>query len=224
MVADILRRLSDVERPGSFANRMRGKRFQRFEELASRLPRPISILDIGGTVELWIQRGWADKEDVQITLVNIQEDRRKHTRILSRIGDATDLCDFSDKSIDVVFSNSVIEHLCTRENQAAMAKEIMRVGRDFWVQTPNWWFPMEPHFQVPGWQWMPRSLRIRILMRRACGRRGPCATYADAASLVDEIRLLTGRELADLFPTAQVVPERLAGLVKSWIVHSSFRQ
>ncbi len=223
MVADLLRRLSDVERQGSFANRMRGRRFQRFETLASALPRPISILDIGGTVEFWVQRGWANRDDIHITLVNIQKDPKEHRRIVSKVGDATNLIEYPDKSIDIVFSNSVIEHLCTRENQAAMAKEIMRVGRDFWVQTPNWWFPMEPHFQVPGWQWMPRSVRIAVLRRKQCGRRGPCTTDEDAASLVDEIRLLTRKELVDLFPEAKVVSERLVGLVKSWIVHSDFR-
>ena len=222
MIGNLMRRLSDVERPGSFSNRMRAKRFQRFENLVTRLPRPISILDIGGTVEFWEQRGWADRDDVQITLVNIKPATKNHDRIKSVVGDATNLSNFDDKSVSVVFSNSVIEHLFDREHQEMMAREVVRVGRDYWLQTPNHWFPVEPHFQVPLWQFLPRSLRIRILMKRQCGRRGPCATREEAARLIDEIRLMTYGELKALFPAAQIVPERLGGLVKSWIVHSRF--
>jgi len=182
----------------------------------------MTILDIGGTVEFWEQRGWAERDDVQITLVNIKPPTKEHKRIASVVGDATNLSDFEDRSVSVVFSNSVIEHLFDWEHQELMAREVVRVGRDYWLQTPNRWFPIEPHFQVPLWQFLPRALRVRILMKRQCGRRGPCATQEEAERLIDEIRLLTRTELNVLFPGAQIAPERLGGLVKSWIVHSRF--
>ncbi len=222
VIGDMLRRMTDVERPGSLSNRLRSKRFQHFERLVARLRRPLTILDIGGTVEFWEQRGWADREDVQITLLNLLPASRTHARISSVVGDATDLSNFEDRSVDVVFSNSVIEHLFDREHQQRMANEVVRVGRDYWLQTPNRWFPMEPHFQVPLWQFLPRSLRVRILMKRQCGRRGPCGTREEAERLIDEVSLLTRGELVAFFPDAQIVPERLGGLVKSWIVHSRF--
>ena len=69
--------------------------------------------------------------------------------------DATNLHEFGDASFDIAFSNSVIEHLSTFENQARMAAEVRRVARAYWVQTPNFWFPIEPHFLVPAWHWLP---------------------------------------------------------------------
>ena len=222
MIGDLFRRMSDVERPESLSNRLRNRRFRHFENLCSRLPRPLSILDIGGTAEFWEQRGWADRQDIQITLLNLFPASRIHGRVLSVVGDATDLSGFPDQSVDIVFSNSVIEHLFDREHQKRMANEVVRVGRDYWLQTPNRWFPMEPHFQVPLWQFLPRSLRVRILMKRQCGRRGPCGTREEAERLIDEVSLLTRGELVAFFPDAQIVPERLGGLVKSWIVHSRF--
>jgi hypothetical protein len=224
MIGNFLRRLSDAERPGSFSNRMRSQRFKHFEGLVSHLTFPISILDIGGTVDFWEKRGWAGREDVSITLINLQKEPSPHSNITSKVGDATCLNEFADKSVDVVFSNSVIEHLFSDGNQCAMAREVARIGRDYWIQTPNFWFPMEPHFQMPGWQWLPRSIRINLLMRKKCGRRGPCANQSDAEALVDEVRLLTKRDLARMFPDAAITPEKFFGLVKSWMVHSTFRR
>ncbi len=116
----------------------------------------------------------------------------------------------------------MIEHLFTFEQQRRMASEIQRVSKSYWVQTPNYWFPMEPHFHVPGWQWMPLDLRIAMIRRWRCGWRGPCADPARARDLVAEIRLMTGRELQTIFPHATLLPERFCGLVKSWIVIGGF--
>lgn len=222
MIGNFLRGLSDAERPGSLSNRMRARRFQHFLRLTEKLPRPITILDVGGTVDFWLQRGWADREDVEITLLNMAQPERTHEGIRFVQGDATNLSEFADNSYAVVFSNSVIEHLFDKGNQEKMAKEAMRVGRDYWIQTPNRWFPIEPHFQVPFWQFLPVTLRVRLIMRHRFGRRGPCGSLAEAEELVKEIRLLTGRELRELFPDGELLPERFLGLVKSWTVHSRF--
>jgi hypothetical protein len=217
-----LRWLADDENPASFSNKLRARRFRQFEALVASLPRPLRILDVGGTNDFWEQRGWAGRNDVQIFSVNLVPETRKHSNIQPLAGNATDLAQFGDKSFDVAFSNSVIEHLFTFENQRRMAKEIQRVGKAFWVQTPNFWFPMEPHFQVPGWQWMPLRLRTAIIQRWQCGWRGPCADAAGARKLVEEVRLLGRSELQSIFPGAKVVPEQFCGLVKSWIVIGGF--
>lgn len=52
---------------------------------------------------------------------------------------------FQDNEFDAVFSNSVIEHVGDYEAQRQMANEIMRVGKRYFVQTPNFYFPIEPH-------------------------------------------------------------------------------
>ncbi len=217
----LIQRLAAVENPNSLSNRMRSKRFRRFEQLVEPLPRPLRIIDFGGTPEFWEQRGWGGREDVQITAVNIQPRLGCRPNFRPMFGDVADLSQFADNSFDIAFSNSVIEHLFTFERQAAMANELQRVAPVFWLQTPNYWFPIEPHFHVPGWQWLPIGLRKAIIQRRRCGWRGPCPDAEQADQVVREVQLLTRNQLQRLFPSATIVPERFAGLVKSWIVHSA---
>lgn len=214
--------MSDWKNPGSFSNRMRSRRMELLERLMEPMRRPVRVLDVGGTNSFWEMRGWAGRDDVQIITVNLKAEERRHSNIEPRVGDAIDLSEYADESFDVAFSNSVIEHLFTYENQVAMAREVRRVARAYWVQTPNYWFPIEPHFHLPGWQWMPRRIRTELLRRRRCGWRGPCPDREQARRMVEEVRLMTRRELRRLFPGATIRAERFAGLVKSWIVYDGF--
>lgn len=213
-----IRHLADSENPQSFANRLRTQRFQKFEKLVSKLPLPLRILDVGGTNTFWQNRGWAERPGIEIFSLNLFAQKKQHTNIEPLTGDATNLSQFDDGSFDVAFSNSVIEHLFTSHKQSQMASEIQRVGKSFWVQTPNYWFPFEPHFHVPAWQWLPLEARVALIRRWRCGWRGPCPDSAHARELVEELRLLSRRELRGMFPGAVLVPERFAGLVKSWTV------
>lgn len=217
-----LRKVANVEDPGSVSNRMRSRRMEKFAGLIASLPKPIRILDVGGTALFWQQRGWTERPGVHITTVNLEAEAKKWPSIDSVKGDATRMPEFGDKSFDVVFSNSVIEHLFTFENQAKMAAEVQRIGRAFWVQTPNYWFPIEPHFHVPGWQWMPVSMRVAMLRRRRCGWRGPCPNTDEARALVTEVRLLTASEMRRVFPTAKLWRERVMGLTKSFVAIGGF--
>jgi hypothetical protein len=218
-----LRTHTDTNNPISLSNQMRAKRFEVFQKLAASLPRPLSIIDIGGTPKFWELCGWANRDDIHITLVNLKNSECKHSNIEIKVGDATNLADYSDQSFDIAFSNSVIEHLFTYENQASMAREVQRVGRAYWVQTPNYWFPIEPHFQILGWQWLPTTVRVAIIRRFTCGRRGPYPNPEQARKTVREIRLMTRRELSQLFQDdANIRAEMFCGLVKSWIVFGGF--
>lgn len=208
---------SDVSDPRSLSNTLRTRRFQRFVELTRDMPRPLSILDVGGTEQFWEQRGWAGLPDVRITLLNLEACECRHETIRGIAGDATDLSEFEDGSFDVAFSNSVIEHLFTWKNQQAMAREVRRVGRAYWVQTPNFWFPVEPHFLTPLWHWLPSSVRIALLRRRRFGQRGPCPDAEEARRMVEEIRLVTAREMRTLFPDGEIISEKFYGLVKSFV-------
>jgi hypothetical protein len=214
--------LADLNNPNSLSNRMRSRRFRIFEALVKSVPRPMRILDVGGTNAFWEQRGWADRDDVQITLLNLAPQEKRHANITPLTGTATDLSQFSSSSFEIVFSNSVIEHLFTFENQRQMAKEIRRVAKAFWVQTPNFWFAMEPHFHVPGWHWMPLSVRVAMLRKWKCGWLGPCPDSAQARERVTEVRLMTSSELREIFPGAKLIPERFGVFVKSWIAIDGF--
>lgn len=193
-----------------------------FEQLTAALPRPLRIIDIGGTNAFWSQRGWAGRDDVQIVTVNLQAEPQQFPNIECRTGDATSLGAVADREFDIAFSNSVIEHLFTKDAQRKMADEVRRVARAYWVQTPNFWFPIEPHFHVPGWQWMPVAARVAILRRRRCGWRGPVPDPQKALDAVTEVRLLTGSEMRELFPGATIWREKLGGLTKSWVAYSGF--
>jgi hypothetical protein len=217
-----LQELATDGRVGSLSHRLRSRRFELFESLTAGLPRPLRIIDVGGTNTFWEQRGWAGREDVEITLVNLEAEERRHENIVTTAGDATDLVDHADDSFDVAFSNSVIEHLYTASNQAKMAREIGRVAPAYWVQTPNFWFPIEPHFLVPAWHWLPEDARVAILRRRGVGWAGRCPDPVQARDIVEQHRLMRRSELAKLFPDAQIVGERIGGLVKSWTAIRGF--
>ncbi len=197
--------------------RRRAARFQRIEERILALPKPIKIIDIGGTNEFWESAGWTTRPEVHVTLVNLFPQEQKHDNVLPVQGDATAL-DYRDDEFSLAFSNSVIEHLFTYENQQKMAAEVDRVARAYYVQTPNFWFPVEPHFHFLGWHWLPESIRIEILRRRTCGFRPKTPDLDRARESVREIRLLTRSELKRLFPGAEIEAEKMFGLVKSWMV------
>ena len=108
---------------------------------------------------------------------------------------------FADDEFDLVYCSSVIEHVPPARRRA-FARELRRVGRGWYVQTPAYSFPIEPHSLLPGAQWLPVGLRRRYW------RLGVAGGW-------EEISLLRRRELEELFGPAR--PERFAGLVKSWV-------
>ena len=214
-----IRTLADPKDPSSFANKLRAKRFREFEKWTGAMPRPLRILDVGGTNIYWEIRGWAGRTDIHIVALNDVAEVQRHENVQPVFAsDLSNLKRFDDGSFDLVFSNSVIEHLYSFENQRRMAAEIQRVGKCFWIQSPNFWFPIEPHFYVPGWQWMPVELRVAALRRWRVGCKGPFADTTHARDAVTEVQLLTKRQLKTLFPEATLRPERFCGLVKSWNV------
>lgn len=211
-----LQQLADDGRTNSISHRLRERRFRLFDQLVGGLPRPLRILDIGGTAKYWQQRGWAGHEDITITLVNLEAEAQRYDNIIPTAGNATDLREHANGSFDVAYSNSVIEHLTDLESQARMAREVQRVAAAYWVQTPNFWFPIEPHFLVPAWHWLSEDARVAILRRRGVGWAGRCEDPEFARRIVREHRLMRRSELQALFPDAQLVGERVGGLVKSW--------
>ncbi len=202
----IFERIADNRIDNSLATRLRRKRFALFVRLISSLPRPLSILDVGGTPLFWQNMRFDEERDVSIVLLNISEDAGSdHPNLTFVTGDARDMRGFKDKEFDVVFSNSVIEHVGSYEYQRQMAQEVMRVGKRYFVQTPNYFFPIEPHFLFPFFQFFPRSLKLFLVRRFDLGWfRG--SGHKNLAE-VDSIRLLTAREVGTLFPGGTVYRE-----------------
>jgi hypothetical protein len=191
---------------------MRRRRFDSFLRLLETVPRPVSLLDVGGTPSYWTSMGFADPA-VNITTLNLSVQPNSSLRQVS--GDARSMPQFADGEFDVVYSNSVIEHMGSRADQEAFAHEVKRVGKRYFVQTPNYWFPLEPHFLLPGFQFLPVRSRALMLSRFNLGhiRREP--TYSAAEDAVRSIELLTARDLRSLFPGANLLRERFLGMTKS---------
>ena len=209
----------DNQRSDSLVSFLRRKRFAFFKSLIQSAPDTLNILDIGGTLEFWVNSGFlADLlqiKEINITLLNIKEYQSNHPNIKTAIGDATNLKQFRDGEFDIVFSNSVIEHLFTYENQLLMAAEIKRISKRFFIQTPNKYFPIEPHFQFPLFQFLPLSIKVILIRNFKLGWRNKAATKEQAVKTVTEIRLLGKKELNKLFPNSKIYQEKFFGLTKS---------
>ncbi len=175
------------------------------------------ILDIGGTQSYWraLAEAWSGR-DVHITLVNLEAEPVTDPRFMSLAGDARTL-PFADNAFDVVHSNSVIEHVGRWRDMVGMANEVRRLAPRYFVQTPNFWFPVEPHFRFPLFHWLPAPVRLGIVRRRACGFFPKAETIDDGMRFVEDASLLDMEQMRRLFPDAAIDRERAFGLTKSLI-------
>jgi len=210
---------ASYEDRGSLAFRLRKRRMAFFLDLLATVEKPVKLLDVGGTAQFWQILTPFPNDDVRITLLNLEDAGVSGPYVKSVAGDARSLA-FDDRSFDVVFSNSVIEHVGNFQDQARMAGEIRRVGHRYFVQTPNKFFPIEPHFFFPFFQFLPLPVRAWLLSHVRLGRSvrkrlDPDKAAAQAAS----IRLLGKKEVRRLFPSAQLYQERIYGMVKSFVAY-----
>jgi SAM-dependent methyltransferase len=176
------------------AARARARRHGRFRTLTG-ASEGTRILDVGcGTLGLR-----ALEPDLDITGVDLV-DRPTYPGPFVR-ADATDRLPFDHGSFDLVYSSSVVEHVAPAEREA-FAREIRRVGRGWWVQTPAFSFPVEPHALLPFAHWLPPAIR------RPYWRLGVAGDWED-------VRLLRKAEMTRLF--GEPIAERVGPLAKSWI-------
>ena len=185
----------------------RERRYRMFEELCGLQPSD-RIVDVGAGWGAALERF----NDVNpIVAIDLRPDAESPWLSTPNVtvaqGDGTEL-PYGDAEFDVAFSNSVIEHV-PRHLQAAFADEIRRVAGRYWVQTPNRYFPIEPHYQMPLFQFLPERARRWLNARFTLGWQAKCEW--------EEITLLGERDLKRLFPDAEIHRERVLGLTKSLI-------
>lgn len=194
---------------------VRRRRMRRFAEFAN-LRSGLRILDLGGTPSIWR----FETTPLDITLLNlpgrIESKAGETAHKFSYVdGDACDLSRYRDGEFDVVFSNSVIEHVGDFERMRQFAHEARRVAKSYWIQTPSRWFPIEPHCGMPFWWLYPARLRDSFLARWR-------PKLPDWTAMVASTTVLTKVQLRELFPEAAVRCEFWGCFPKSYYV--SFRQ
>ena len=156
-----LRKIASSNSTNNLSSKFRRKRFRIFQKYLIKLglkePR---FLDIGGTQIYWVHINAYFKTNLSPIIVNIEKGNITNGIYAGIIGDGKSLSFIKDKTFDLAYSNSVIEHLTGFEDQNEMAYNIKRVAKYYFIQTPAFIFPLEPHFLFPFFHWLPKKVRI----------------------------------------------------------------
>jgi hypothetical protein len=113
---------------------------------------------------------------------------------------------FADNSFDIVYSNAVLEHLPDRDSMARFAQEIQRVGRGWFVATPNRWYPVDPHYHLPFVQFLSQENQKRLV-----ARLGKVA--------YEHLVLLSRADLRRLFPTSKIAGCRVTFYAETLVAY-----
>ncbi|MCU1253868.1 MAG: Methyltransferase type 11 [Candidatus Angelobacter sp.] len=184
-------------------------RRQRFKNFVSDYQSSGTILDVGGAHYTWDIIGRS--EGVTILNIELPQDMGEFKYIL---GSGCEL-PFQDKAFDLAFSNSAIEHVGSVENQFKFAKEMMRVGKRVYCQTPSRLFPIDPHLSAPFLHWLPISW-LKPTFLRYFTLNG----WFWKKPYHYDVTWISKRKLKKMFPGCTIRTERFMLLPKSFIVTS----
>jgi hypothetical protein len=220
----IAKRVSDYQNPNSIGTKLRVKRIAPLIMMIKNtyeMYGKVDIIDVGGTKTYWriFPEDMLQEKKVKITLINlpgtkVPEENRFFT---FREGNGCDLHEIDDGAFHIAHSNSVIEHVGDWDMMMRFSHEISRVSNSYFVQTPNYWFPIEPHFMTPFFHWLPRPLRMLLIMRFDLGHRKKQDSINGAIRSIESVRLLDRKMFSELFPDAMIITERVLLLPKSLI-------
>lgn len=175
------------------------------------------VLDVGGSPLIWEFASVQPK----LTILNLAGAIERASQPIDFVAGDGRMLPFQDAAFDIVFSNSVIEHVGTPEDQRRFASEIARVGRQYWVQTPNRRFPVELHIMLPLIHYLPKSWQRPIVNRFTIWERfvhpSEPARMDYLHHFLNELNLLSAPELHSLFPDSELISESVLGLSKSLI-------
>ncbi len=181
------------------------------------------ILDIGGYSSYWKTMGI----ESHVTIVNLhtfeQDSLESNDQFTFIEANGCDL-PFDDNSFDLVYSNSVIEHLFTSEHQQEFASEAIRVGKAYWIQTPAKEFPVEPHLLTPFIHWLPKKLQLMLARHftvRSWMLDQTRPTRQSIYDLANEVVLLSKTKMMRLFPKGTIIVEKFLGFRKSYVVYKT---
>ncbi len=217
--------LTDYSNPRSLGFRFRARRIGpmvRLIEQAHARDGCARVLDVGGRKTYWsiLPPGFLERHRAHVTILNLPcdlqgQDDDHFTHVT---GDACNMPEFADRSFHIVHSNSVIEHVGGWPQMKRFAHEVRRVAPSLYVQTPYYWFPVEPHYVLPFFHWLPKPARVRLIRSFALGNRGRASDLDEALTkLEDQPRMLDVKTFRLLFPDCRILKERFMLLTKSLI-------
>lgn len=203
-----------VDSPTSLGGKRRARRAAWLSETFPGLA-DMTVLDIGGRVASWAD---APVRPAHVHLVNLETPPTDLPDWAE--SDQADACDLPaairSRRYDLVFSNSVLEHVGGHEQRRRMAAVVRELAPRYWVQTPYRYFPIEPHWVAPGMQFLPVPARV-LIARKWPLAYTPNKPWEQAMRQVLTTELVGRTELRYLFPDATIRSERIAGLTKSLI-------
>jgi hypothetical protein len=218
-LADLARnKLWDPESPASLSTKLRGARWARFLETFPSLAE-MSVLDLGGYHKAWER---APIHPRLLTTVNLDTQEvgvELPSWVRTLTGDATgDLDVVAGESYDLVYSNSVIEHVGGPPARARFAANARRLAPAYWIQAPAPSFPVEPHWVFPFFHHLPVGLRATVA-RHWPMQSQPSPKHPREQAVFDvlSVQLPSKTEMEALFPDAKIVHERFLGLTKSLV-------
>jgi hypothetical protein len=203
-----------VEGPNSVGERFRARRFDLLKATFPAIE-AMSVLDLGGRPGMWLR---APFRPASIHIVNLQAPPPEFPDWMQvEQGDACALGpQVTNNHYDLVFSNSVLEHVGGHAQRARFAANVRELGDAYWVQTPYRYFPLEPHWLFPGFQFLPVSTRASI-SRRWPLVHFPTENRSASVRRVLEVELVGRTEMRAYFPDATLLSEKVAGLTKSLV-------
>jgi hypothetical protein len=183
---------------------------QQFPDLAE-----MSVIDLGGRVSSWAS---APVRPKHVHIVNLEQETSEVPSWAEvDYGDACQLpASIRDRRYDLVYCNSVIEHVGGHERRLRLADAVHTLAGPHWVQTPYRYFPIEPHWVAPGMQFLPAAARTSMAYRWPLGHT-PAADRTEALQSVLWVELLDRTQMRHYFPDSTLRAERFAGLTKSLI-------
>jgi hypothetical protein len=206
---------------GNTSYRFRQKRMQLLENFVNEKSAKNEkvLLDLGGTNYFWDNfKDFIKNNNLKLFIVNLELSAIKGYS--GFVANVKNLSMIKSKSVDFVLSNSLIEHLGSFEEQAQFAKEVERISFNYFIQTPAFLFPLEPHFLFPFFHWLPKRARVFLITHFALGWFEKFSDRKEAETIINETRILKKKELKTLFPNSKIVTEFFFLFPKSYIIIS----
>jgi hypothetical protein len=203
----------DPGNPRSISGRARARRWNHFIATFPDISE-MRVLDLGGLPNYWRT---APVRPAQVVTLNLSEDCADEPWMEHVVGDACEPPErITAERFDLVVSNSLLEHVGGHQRRRRLAEQVFAVGDRNWIQTPYRYFPVEPHWLFPGFQFLPVPARV-VLSRLWPLGQGHAEDYEGALAAVQEVELIGITEMRSYFPGTTIWIERFGRLPKSLI-------